>query len=359
MEKRVEERDMVAERVALEPEEWALWLIPEWDELLVSALQLAASLLRARWCALYALDRHREGLLLARLWDEASGVVLGTRPAPTDGVEMQVARSGEAVTALRTGEDLLGSHSGNLVAVYPCACAPLELDGRRLGAVEVIRSPEGLPFRPADLATLKLVARHLVLSLRNSGLYRQLTQLAITDGLTGAYNFRYFQDRLEADVERASRYGRPLSLLMMDLNNFKSYNDRFGHQKGDIALQAVASIIQQTVRRIDLVARYGGDEFAVILPETTAFQASASGTRIALAVRDRIASGSPEAALEPLSVSIGISSIPDLASNKDELIEQADEALYRAKRSRVRTIRVWDPGWHGRPTLQHSGRQLT
>jgi diguanylate cyclase (GGDEF)-like protein len=150
---------------------------------------------------------------------------------------------------------------------------------------------------------------------------------AVTDGLTGLYNQRYFKQRLAEEIERAADQGHPLSLLFCDLDRFKSYNDCLGHVAGDKALRAVAAVILHSIRQVDLAARYGGEELAVILLDTPG--------QAAVEVAERIRQG--VAGLElgedrSLTVSIGTASYPDHATKVEELIDKADWAMYLAKR---------------------------
>ncbi len=326
--------------------EWALGIVPEWDQLLVSSLELAASLLRAHWCALFLLDRDRRRLVLASLWDSSTGVLTGVREVHPGTPEWQTVEGRLPLTFLRGGAEWLTPLiEAEGAALYPAGCAPVDVEGIRFGVVEVIRDAGDEPLSPAEVQALQLVARHLALWLNNSAVLRRLRELAITDGLTAVYNHRYFQDRLDLEMERATRYDRPLSLIMMDLNHFKRYNDLFGHQQGDAALRLIASTIQQVVRRIDVVARYGGDEFAVILPETGSLQALVVASRISRALRTRNLAFPKGAGVDRLSVCTGISSYPELARTREELIGQADEALYQAKRSRSRKTQLWEARW--------------
>jgi diguanylate cyclase (GGDEF)-like protein len=219
----------------------------------------------------------------------------------------------------------------------------VDLEESSFGVLEVIRGLEDEPFLPADLKALQTVSQQLALCLRNGALHQRLNELAITDGLTGLYNYRYFQERLQMEVERANRYSRPVSLLMLDLDHFKRYNDLYGHPQGDSALRVTAVTLKSAVRRIDVAARYGGDEFAIIMPETGESQAMAAARRISAAIAEQEIPAPPGLEAERLTPSIGISCFPSIAHTREELIGQADEALYRAKRSRGRTIQLWQP----------------
>ncbi|MBI4710391.1 MAG: sensor domain-containing diguanylate cyclase [Nitrospirae bacterium] len=161
-------------------------------------------------------------------------------------------------------------------------------------------------------------------------MHDKIANLAITDGLTGLNNHRHFQERLREEVEMSRRYGRSLSLLILDIDHFKAFNDAHGHQTGDKALKMIAALIEEQVRRTDFAARYGGEEFSIIMPETVY-----SGAKIfAERLRKKIA-GTPfprsdgEKAL--ITVSIGFASIPENTKDRNELIEMADRALYYAK----------------------------
>jgi diguanylate cyclase (GGDEF)-like protein len=194
----------------------------------------------------------------------------------------------------------------------------------------------------ADGLLLNAVASQLVVAVENSHLYGLTKVLSITDELTGLYNYRELQSRLNQEIERATRYESTLSLLMIDADDFKSYNDTYGHVAGDNALFELAGVMRAAVREVDFVARYGGEEFTVILPETDSAGAFVVAEKIREAVADHdFAEG--EAAVEargPLTVSVGIATFPTYADDTESLLRQADNALYRAKRegrNRVRT----------------------
>lgn len=170
-----------------------------------------------------------------------------------------------------------------------------------------------------------------------------LVARANTDGLTELHNHRSFQEHLAVEISRAERYKHVLSVLMMDIDHFKDFNDTHGHPAGDAALKEIASIIVGSVREIDLVARYGGEEFAVILAETNCDEAVQAAERIRLAVSRHCFYGT-DGATVPLTVSIGVAQFPVHSAEREGLILAADMALYRAKSLGRNTVSVFEPG---------------
>ena len=168
--------------------------------------------------------------------------------------------------------------------------------------------------------------------------HEELIKLSTIDGLTGLYNHREFQKRLEEEVNRAYRYGSTLSLLMMDIDNFKKFNDTYGHQAGDTVLKAIGTIILQEIRKSDFAARYGGEEISIILPETASAEAFAFSDRLREIIHN-LPITIREKEVVYISVSIGIASFPEDAANRRDLIDAADKALYFAKdKGRNKTI---------------------
>ncbi|MFH2005216.1 MAG: diguanylate cyclase [bacterium] len=159
----------------------------------------------------------------------------------------------------------------------------------------------------------------------------RLSKLAVTDGLTGLYNHRYFHEQLARETERSQRTGEPVTLLMIDVDHFKAYNDTHGHQAGDTVLRQLASILGTGRRVNDVVARYGGEEFAVLLSGTDKH----SGSLVAEYLRRRVAdtrfAGEESQPGGRLTISIGVGTSPDDADNPTGLVQCADEAMYRAK----------------------------
>ncbi len=160
---------------------------------------------------------------------------------------------------------------------------------------------------------------------------RKTQDSAIYDELTRLYNFRYFQDRVVAEARRANRYDAPLSLMMIDADDFKSFNDTRGHLAGNMALRRLASVIKKTVREVDVAARYGGEEFAILLPSTPKLAALRLGEKLRQAIEKAGIGKDAEPLAPALTVSIGVASLPGDAPSAAELVDRADRALYIAK----------------------------
>lgn len=186
-------------------------------------------------------------------------------------------------------------------------------------------------FESEEILALSLLANKAAVSIEKAQLLEEIKHLSITDHLTQLYNHRYFRERLMEEFERARRYNTPLSIVLADLDDFKQYNDNFGHLTGDKMLKEVSSIIKASVRKADVVARYGGEEFILILPQTNLESALKVAERVRQAVEKHVFK-KDQKVLSSLSLSAGIACYPTHASTQDELIGAADEALYEAKK---------------------------
>ncbi len=206
---------------------------------------------------------------------------------------------------------------------------PLRNRDGAFGCVVLISTVSEMGIDEQKMA--EAICNHAAVIIQNGLMYEKVEKLAATDGLTGLFNHRTFQEKLDRELASAVRYGHSVSLLMMDIDHFKSFNDRFGHPVGDFVLKSIAGVISEDLRSIDIAARYGGEEFALILPQTDIEGALATAERIRKGVEKRTFH------FEDLSLnvtlSIGVASYPAHALTKDELIDRADRALYFAKRS--------------------------
>jgi diguanylate cyclase (GGDEF)-like protein len=178
----------------------------------------------------------------------------------------------------------------------------------------------------------RLEAAHDELARTNEGLKaanRALETLAITDGLTSLYNHRHFQDSLEKELRKCEQLGRPLSLILIDIDHFKAFNDRWGHQEGDAALRRVAAQVMKGIRPSDMAFRYGGEELVVLMANCTKVQAAEVAEKLRIAVRD--SAQRPGRFGDGLTVSIGVATFPEDGAMPRTLVDTADAALYTAK----------------------------
>ena len=223
-------------------------------------------------------------------------------------------------------------------------CVPLRIDQRKIGVIN-LTDKTGDGFDEDDLKLVESVASHASVALDRTDYYQRsedLRKISITDPLTDLYNRRFFQDRINEEIERSRRHGLPVSLIMLDIDNFKHYNDTYGHLAGDEALRLTAAIIKNSVRNIDRVARYGGEEFAVILPMTEIAAARDIAERIRSGVAGRYFPDDALRATVKLTASLGIASFPQHADNLLDLVGNADKALYIAKVNGKNRAAVFD-----------------
>ena len=242
-----------------------------------------------------------------------------------------MSRGQEFVAAdLRADSRITAHETVGTVIAFPLSCR-----GRRVGAIIGLdRAPSSREPRLAApmLRALRVLLEPASVALDNALLLKRAEALSVTDDLTHLYNSRYLNQVLRRETKRASRSGRPLSLLFIDLDGFKAINDTHGHLFGSRALVEAAAVIRSSARETDVVARFGGDEFAIILPDTGGEGAFAVGAR----VREKIAAFNflvGDGLDIHLTVSVGVATLPDVAASSEELVQAADQAMYAVKDS--------------------------
>ncbi len=301
----------------------------------------------------FAANLDREGLLeiVVRTAVDGVGADAGrasVRPNANSPLE-QVALTGsvdgleEAVRAaeakvLETGEPCEATVDGVGALSHPMRRGD-DVHARVSGVVSVARRDR--PFSAAERELFHYLAEQAAVSIENVGLHETVERQAVTDELTGLFNRRRFQEAMATEVERSKRFGQPVGLVLLDLDDFKAVNDTYGHQQGDLVLREVARVLRETSREIDEPARYGGEELAVVLPGTD--------LEGAYNLAERVRAGIEELALPLLdgdgalrvTASFGVATLPGSADDMRELVAAADEALYRAKRAgKNRTVRA-------------------
>jgi len=209
--------------------------------------------------------------------------------------------------------------------------APLWAEGRIIGILYVddfvVRN-----FKPREISLLSLLSTIAAMAIDKTRMLESSRQLAITDELTRLFNHRHFLQQLTNEINRAKRYNRPLSLLMLDIDHFKDYNDTYGHLKGNEILKGLAGILKELSREVDIPARYGGEEFTIIMPETNRRRGRILAERLRKMISNHPFQHREKLPKGRITVSIGLATCPDNAMTPFALIEASDKALYEAKR---------------------------
>jgi diguanylate cyclase (GGDEF)-like protein/putative nucleotidyltransferase with HDIG domain len=277
------------------------------------------------------LDPTREELVVEA---EAGygGDLMGRRIRMGEGLAGAAAESGEPVLANSVVKE------PRYIAVHPGTRSALSLPLKYredLMGVLSLESREAYAFSSQDVLTLRTLADQLAIALHNARAYQSALEQAITDGLTGLKTHRYFMEALDREWRRSTRSGHMFSLIMMDLDGFKLVNDRHGHLEGDKVLTAVATLLNDQVRQSNVVARYGGDEFAIMLPETRTEQAEVLAERLrACIARDHYL------AAHGVTASFGIATFPVHGPTQEEILRVADTGMYLAKHHEGNRVKV-------------------
>ncbi len=286
-------------------------------------------------------DEQRRELTFELALGEKGPDVAGFRVKLGEGIAGWVAESGEPVIVNDVRKD--PRFTGQIdketqFRTRSILCAPLTSRGRTLGVVEIINRRGGR-FTRADLALLLTLVEPCAIAIENAMLFQRAEQLTITDDLTKLFNSRYLNLYIGREIKRCKRHGIPLSIIFLDLDGFKSINDQHGHLAGSRTLTEVGAILALAVRESDVLARYGGDEFVVVLPETPVDGALVIGERIRRSIEEH-AFLREEGLDARISASLGIATYPDHALTPEGLIQKADQAMYRVKERNKNGIEV-------------------
>jgi len=251
-----------------------------------------------------------------------------------EGISGRVVEKGTAIIVEDIESELTSRKSRSRYKTGSFVSLPLRIDSRSVGVLNISDKITGEVFSKSDLDLLQSFACYASIALERGNYYRmteELKKISVTDELTGLLNRRYFQERLSEEVERAKRQCKPFTLFIIDIDDFKSFNDRYGHLAGDEALRRVARAIRDAVRSIDVVSRLGGEEFSAILPYTIKSDAHVIAERIRQEVEDLRFMGPHIPPDQWLTISLGIAEFPKDAKSIDNLIDRADKAMYIAK----------------------------
>ncbi|MGH7426704.1 MAG: diguanylate cyclase, partial [Candidatus Methylomirabilales bacterium] len=296
--------------------------------------------------------RAQRGMLMSSTPDADELIFAAARGLEQDHLELRrgegiagfVAESG---TPLRLpGDGEVPERAATEPEFRTALCVPIFSHERVVAVLSLYDKEEGMNFTENDLANLVSLAAQAGVALENILLHNEAQKLSITDGLTGVWNYRYFRMLYEQEIDRSVRFQRPFSLIVCDIDNFKSFNDTYGHQRGDSVLIELATRVKSAIRDVDVLARYGGEEFLLILPETDAD----GGLRTAEKIRQVVA-GEPFGEEIPVTVSAGVAAFPIHGTDGTSLLAAADRAMYQAKAlGKNRAVLCWLP-----ESLQASG----
>ncbi len=241
----------------------------------------------------------------------------------------------ESKTLIENDINTVSDYVGIFLETRSRMCIPLVSFGQTLGVL-VLDSARPGSFSVTDIQSLESVADICATAIQNAHYVERVKQLAYLDGLTGIFNRRFFELRIEEEVERARRFDTGMAVIMVDIDQFKRLNDEFGHLLGDEVLRQVSSIFYQQLRKIDVVCRYGGEEFAILLSQTS--QQHAMG--VAEKLRRLVGTWQFPGVARPVTISAGTATYPDHGTTREELVKAADAGLYAAKQAGRNCVRV-------------------
>ena len=325
------------------------------QDLLDSIFRVATELVRGERASLLLRDDETMDFVVARAVGLADDVQRQVRVKSGEGITGHVVASKRSLL-VRGAADMPPGLSGGQYRSPSFVSVPVLVDNESRGVLNFADHVDGRPFEESDLVTLEILAGHIGACLVQQEQGEALQRLAETDPLTWLFNRRHFDNRLEGETNRALRAEHLLALLMIDVDKFKTINDRFGHRVGDQVLKGVASAIKQAVRLYDVPTRYGGDEFAIILPEADTDVASRVARRIFEKLEAVALPGEMRDAGMGIGLSIGVATFPRPLGDASALVEAADTAMYRAKQVGG-GVRVWEHSFAEGPRgAMRSGR---
>ena len=303
------------------------------SDILEQIMLQVSRLLNPKAWSLLLRDEETGELEFAVVVSEVADKLKGVRVPRGHGVAGWVAENGESLIIPDVSRDARFAAEFDKSFTFrtrALACIPLKCQNRVYGVIELINSMEEGEFNLFDMQVLTTIADFAAIAISNERAMAKIKRLVITDDLTGLHNARYFFEQVESEVERASRYVTPLSLVFFDLDRFKNVNDTHGHLVGSGLLAEVGGLVSSLIRRSDKGARYGGDEFVVLLPHTDKSGALSFAHKLHAAIQAETFYAKSGMALK-ITGSFGVATYPDDAGTSSELINAADKAMYRAK----------------------------
>ncbi len=305
----------------------------ELDRVLQLVMNRIKNLIKAEGWSLILLSEDEEELIFKRAEGIKEDEIEETRMEAGSGLAGWAVENREAAVINNPYEDERFSPSIDYLAGFKTRsllCVPLISRNKILGVVEIINKKGDEGFSTAEKNILKTLVKPAAIAIDNAQLFEETKELSIKDEITDLYNSRYFSEKLTQEVERARRYDSRISLIFMDIDDFKVVNDSYGHMVGSNTLTEVGGIIKNTIRDIDIGIRYGGDEFIVILPNTGLEGSKTLAERIRKRVEKHVFYTGEENEFS-ITISCGIATFPDTAEDEESIIRKADQAMYYVK----------------------------
>jgi len=275
-----------------------------------------------------------------RGWDDLHEVVGMRFPIPGKNPNTEVVQSGQPKILQDTRSSYSPFKESPHSHIRSWLGVPLTSRDEIIGML-ALDSSEKRYFSPYHARLVSAFANQVAVAIENARLFEEIQHLATTDDLTGIHNRRYLFEMGQREVERALRYQHPLSAIMLDIDHFKQINDTYGHAVGDEVLQAITGRISRNMREIDLLGRYGGEEFSILLPETGLDEAIALAERLRLLVEEKQIATSEE--VFNINISLGVAQLNGNCQTLEALMDRADTALYRAKQKGRNRVETWTP----------------
>ncbi len=305
----------------------------ELDDILVTIMKKTKEMTNAEAWSVLLIDEETGDLVFEKTDSKKAPKMKKYRLKQGEGIAGWVAREGVPVIVPDVSRDERFSPAMDKKLHFKTKslmCVPIKSQDRVIGVLEVVNKKTGEQFTKDDLDLLMKLIDQTALAIERTSLYQKMEELALTDDLTKLFNTRYLNRTIEMEIQRSNRYRTSISLIFIDIDYFKNVNDQHGHLVGSKLLVEMGQLIIKGLRSIDIVARYGGDEFVVVLPQTSPKAAAQIAERIRAAVEQNVFLKKEGYSLR-ITASFGVASYPDNAKSKEDLLRMADEAMYRVK----------------------------
>jgi len=307
----------------------------ELNAVLSTIMKKTKNLVRAEACSIFLLDEETGDLVFERTTGkkESRKKIRKDRLKLGEGIAGWVAQERVPVIVPDVSKDPRFNPRTELEKDFrtkSIMCVPIQNKGNILGVLEIMNKLNNEPFTKDDLALILRIVDHAAIAIERSALYQKMAELSVTDDLTKLFNTRYLNRTLEIELTRATRHHTSLSLIFMDVDHFKNINDNYGHLVGSKLLVEMGQLLLRSLRTVDIVARYGGDEFVMVLPQTSPKNAIQIAERMRKSIEHNVFMKKDGYSFK-VTASFGVASYPESAKSKDELLKLADEAMYRVK----------------------------